>query len=278
MPPAPATPAAILKKSMSDVTSSVERACRILRSLSEPGIGRLTEIANATDLDKTTVLRLLDVLTRDGFVRRDPQTKRYALGPELLVLGSAALKRFDPRPFVQPSLWRLAGTFEDSVILSIPSGVESLCADVVEGTFPIRANYLAVGSRRPLGVGAGSLALLAWIADDERRAALEIIGPQLRRYPKLNAKLLERYALEARERGYAVMLDAVVDRMGGIAAPLMGPDGRPVAAISIAALTERIVSREAALGKALQRECAVCEVLWRGASSGAAPRRTRVVR
>jgi DNA-binding IclR family transcriptional regulator len=277
----PRSVASVLTHSATEPTSSVERACRILRALSDPGVTRLTDIALATGLDKTTVLRVVEVLMRDGFVVRDAQTKHYSLGAELLVLGAAALARFDPRPLVRPSLLRLTGTFEDSVILSIPSGIESLCVDVEEGRFPIRANYLSVGSRRPLGAGAGSLALLAWMPDAERQAALAVIAPQLQqRYPRITIDLLETRAREARERGYAVLLDVVVERMGGIAAPILGADGRPVAAISIAALNDRITSREAELAKALKRECATCEVLWSGAAhqSARATRTTRTTR
>lgn len=283
----PRSVASVLTHSAAEPTSSVERACRILRALSDPGVTRLTDISLATGLDKTTVLRVVEVLMRDGFVVRNPQTKHYSLGAELLVLGAAALARFDPRPLVRPSVLRLTGTFEDSVILSIPSGIESLCVDVEEGRFPIRANYLSVGSRRPLGVGAGSLALLAWMPDAERQAALAVIGPQLQRYPRITPELLEARALEARERGYAVLLDVVVERMGGIAAPILGADGRPVGALSIAALNDRITTREAELAKALKRECATCEVLWSGAAhqsavasravgAGAGARRGRV--
>jgi DNA-binding IclR family transcriptional regulator len=267
--------APVLRKTMSETTSSVERSCRILRALSDPSVDRLTAIALATALDKATVSRVLEVLVRDGFVERDALTKRYTLGAELLVLGSAALKCFDPKPVARPSLLRLAGSFEDTVILSLPSGVESLCVDVLEGRFPIKANYLTVGSRRPLGVGAGSLALLAWMPQEERQAALAVIGPQLQRYPRLDAELLERHARKARDQGYVVMLDAVVERMGGIAAPVLGPDGRPVAAISIAALSDRIVSREAELAKALRRECRVCEVRWSSARGDGARKRRR---
>ncbi len=262
----PRTVSSQLVSSGTEPTSSVERACRILRAMSDPGVARLTDIAVATGLDKTTALRLLEVLMRDGFVVRDAQTKHYSLGAELMVLGAAALARFDPRPLVRPSLLRLTGSFEDSVILSLPSGVESLCVEVEEGRFPIRANYLSVGSRRPLGVGAGSLALLAWMPERERQAALVAIAPQLIRYPRITPALLEAHATQARERGYAVLLDVVVERMGGIAVPILGVDGRPVGAISIAALNDRISSREAELARALQRECATCEVLWSGAA------------
>jgi DNA-binding IclR family transcriptional regulator len=258
----------VLQKAMSESTSSVERACRILRALSDPNVDRLTDIANATDLDKTTVLRVLEVLLHDGFVSRDERTKRYSLGPELLALGSAALRNFDPQPVVQPSLMRLAGLFGDSVMLAIPSGVESVCVAFVEGTYPIRSNFQDVGSRRPLGVGAGGLALLAWLPDDVRKAALEVIAPQLRQFPRINVKVLERLVAEAREKGYAVMLDLALDNWGGIAAPLLGPDGLPVGAIAIGALSERIRKRETEMAKALKKERALCQVQWSDALTG----------
>lgn len=149
-------------------TSSVERALRVLRVMSEGGGVRLTDIAAAADLDKATALRLLDVMAREGFVTRDAVSKQFTLGPELTVLGAAACW-FDPRPLARHSLMRLAGVFQDTVVLSMRSGVESLCIDVEEGTYPIRANYLTVGSLRPLGVGAGSLALLAWMPTTNAR-------------------------------------------------------------------------------------------------------------
>ncbi len=235
---------------------------RVLRVMSEGGSARLTDIAIAAMLDKATTSRLLDVLAEEGFVQRDAQSKRFSLGPEFMVLGASALKRFDPRDVARPSVLRLLGRFEDSVVLSIPSGVESLCIDVEEGTFPIRANYLRVGSRRPLGAGAGSLALLAWMPNAERDAALEILSEQLSRYPRITVDLLRERIDVARECGYAVLLDVVVERMGGIAVPILDGYGRPVAALSIAALKERILSREQALAQALVRESTVCQVRW----------------
>ncbi len=241
--------------------------------LSDRRNSRLTDIAAASGQDKATALRLLDVLLREGFVVRDPDSKRYALGPEIFVLGAAAAARFDPRPIARPSLIRLVSAFEDSAILSIARGAESVCIDVEPGSFPIRANYLEVGSRRPLGAGAGSLALLSWLPDSEIEALTPSLKIQLRRYPGLTGRVLAQHIAASRRRGYALMLDLVVDRMGGIAMPILGVDGRPVAAISIAALTERIVSREKILAEALRREVAACEALGRpGHASPAAGR------
>ncbi|MDD2547683.1 MAG: IclR family transcriptional regulator [Burkholderiaceae bacterium] len=268
MPPSTAT--VLLSSPRESPPSSVERAIRILRVMSDGSKSRLTDIALAAGLDKATALRLLEVLERDGFVARNPQTKLFTLGPELRVLGAAALQRFDPRPVVRPSLMRLTGAFQDSVVLSIPSGSESLCIHVEEGSYPIRANYLTVGSRRPLGVGAGSLALLAWMTPAEREAVLEVMAGQLGRYPRITPALLQERIAQARERGYALLLDVVVERMGGMAVPILDADGHPVAAISITGLNDRILAREAAMAQALKREATVCQVLWSEATRPAA--------
>jgi DNA-binding IclR family transcriptional regulator len=254
-----------------ETTSSVQKACRILRALTDARTTRLTDIAAAAGLDKATALRLLDVLARDGFVVRDADSKQYSLGSELFMLGAAALARFDPRPAVRPSLLRLANTFEDTVILSLPSGAESICVDVEEGRFPIRANYLQVGSRRPLGVGAGSLALLAWMSDPEVEAVMPAIAARLDRYPRITTSLLARQVAEARRRGYVVLLDVVIERMGGIAVPILGRDGRPVAALSVAALSDRITERERLLAVALKREASACEAQWHRAPVNGGP-------
>jgi DNA-binding IclR family transcriptional regulator len=243
--------------------SSVQKACLILRAMSDAKNARLTDIALAAGQDKATTLRLLDVLARHGFVNRDPESKRYSLGPEIFALGAAAMARSDPRAKVRPSLIQLVRTFEDTAILSVPRGAESVAVDVQQGSFAIRANYLEVGSRRPLGVGAGSLALLAWLPDDEVDALMPFIADRLANYPLLNPSVLRRAIDDARRRGYAMLLDVVVPRMGGIAVPILSEDGRPSAAISIAALSERISGREIAIAEALQREASACRAYLR---------------
>ena len=274
--PAPLSAIPIGGDSRPESTSSVQKACRILRAMSDAKNARLTDIAREAGLDKATTLRLLDVLTRDGFVTRDPSTKHYSLGTEVFVLGAAAQSRFDPRPVVGASLLRLAHSFEDTAMLSVPSGAESICVALQEGTYPIRANYLEVGSRRPLGVGAGSLALFAWMPDREIEALMPMVAARLERYPRITRRVLEDLIQESRKRGYAMLLDLVVEHMGGIAMPVLGADGRPVAALSVAALTERITSREEALAAALKREVAECEGAWRhGPQNGNSHRSTK---
>jgi DNA-binding IclR family transcriptional regulator len=103
-------------------------------------------------------------------------------------------------------------------------------------------------------VGAGSLALLAWLPDDEVETVLGLIAPRItQRHPRISIELLRREVLLSRQRGYALLLDVVVDQMGGIGVPVFGADGRPIAAISLAALNTRITPRLSTLVPLLRK-------------------------
>ncbi len=238
-------------------TNSAQKVCRILRVLSSPEPLRLADITLRSGLNKASTLRLLDTLIAEGFVARDEPGKRYRLGDEALVLGMAMQGRDHIRERARPALVRLAALSGDTVLLSTRHGLESVCVDREFGTFPIRANYLEIGSRRPLGAGAGSLALLAWLPDEEIATVLALLEPVLaRRYPRITRELLAAEIAASRQRGYATLLDVVVDQMGGVGVPILGGDGKPVAALSIAALTQRVASRLTLLVPALQQAAA----------------------
>lgn len=238
-------------------TNSAQKVCRLLRVLSTPQPLRLADICDGSGLNKATTLRLLATLIQEGFVQRDGVSKRYLLGDQALALGMAMQGRDHIRDRARPALVRLAALSGDTVLLSTRHGLESVCIDREFGNFPIRANYLEVGSRRPLGAGGGSLALLAWLPDAEVETVLTLVAPVLKkRYPRLTREFLGNEIALARERGHAVLLDVVVDQMGGIGVPILGSDGKPVGALSIAALTQRIATRTALLGPALRKAAA----------------------
>lgn len=235
-------------------TNSAQKVCRILRVLSTPQPMRLADISEGSGLNKATTLRLIETLIAEGFVQRDAKTKCYCLGDEALILGMAMQGRDHIRDRVRPALVLLAAMSGDTLLFSTRYGLESVCVDREFGTFPIRANYLDIGSRRPLGAGAGSLAILAWLPDAEIVTLLSILSPVFKKhYPRITPELLKTEITLARERGYALLLDKVVDQMGGIGVPIFGSDGKPVGAISVAALSQRISTRLSLLVPAMKK-------------------------
>lgn len=247
----------------SPAISATKKACRVLASLSDQRIHRLTDIAQHAGLDISTALRILKDMEVEGFVERDPVSKHYMLGPQVYAMHHAMVNGLDLRGLARPALIRLARRFGDTVILSVPIGWESVCVDLCFGDYPIRANYLEVGSRRPLGVGAGSLALLSALEEEEAEALLPLVRERLAaRYPRFPAGALDAAARRARTLGHAMLLDVVVEKMGGLGVAVRGPSGRAIAALSVAALNERIESREQELAQALAEEARVIEHAW----------------
>lgn len=234
--------------------NAISKACAVLSTLSTASPLRLNEIAEATGLNRVTALRILEDLTGAGFLTRTGSPPRYEFGPEVLAIAAASARQLNPRDLLRPGLLRLAATSGDTVLLSIRSGLESVCVDRQVGDFPIRANYLDVGSRRPLGLGAGSMALLASLPQTERQAALDITAAQLDNYPRMSREGLEGHIRFYEENGYIAMYDQIVDMMGAVGVPVIVDHGRVLGSISIVGLTERIRAREAALVAAIRQE------------------------
>ena len=146
---------------------SIERAAcvmRVIASRNATGL-RLVDISRHAKLERPTAHRILRCLIAEGMVRQDPETRHYFLGHLIFELGLAASSNFNLRDICHPSLVRLAEKTGDTVFLTIRSGYDTVCIDRKEGSFPIRTLTLDVGTRRPLGVGAGGLALLMSLPD-----------------------------------------------------------------------------------------------------------------
>ena len=144
-------------------TQSIERALTLLREIAAHNRGgsRLLDLATRTALQRPTVHRMLKCLASESMVQQDPDTHRYFLGPMVFELGLTAAPRFNLREICHPALTRIAEATGDTVFLTHRSGLDSVCLDRREGTFPIKTFTLEIGMRRPLGVGTGSLAILS---------------------------------------------------------------------------------------------------------------------
>ncbi|HLS68959.1 MAG TPA: IclR family transcriptional regulator [Kiloniellales bacterium] len=234
---------------------TIDRAAVILNCLAlGPQEGsRLSDIAVCSGLGKTTTHRLLAALVSVGFVDRG-ENKLYRLGYRLFALGSNA-RRFDLANLARPALLRLAAETEDTVFLSIRDGEEALCLDRCTGAYPIRTLTLNVGDRRPLGVGAGSLALLAFQPQQEVERLVAAHEVARAGYPNFSNENLKELIAQSRRRGFAFNDGRIVSAMAAVAVPVFGPDESLVAALSIAAIRERMQpERIAALVGSLQRE------------------------
>ncbi|MEV0385014.1 IclR family transcriptional regulator [Nonomuraea sp. NPDC050643] len=221
---------------------SIERAAAILEAVAAgDGHGRrLIDIAADTGLRKATAHRILGTLAQVGLVEQDERTSRFHLGLRLFSLGMTAANRYGLADLASECMLRLAERTHDTVYLTVRSGNEAVCVDRVTGMFPIKTLSLNVGDRRPLGVGAGNLAMLAWLPDHEIREIVAANAPRYPHFGKLDSATIMALVEESRELGYAFNDRLILAGMRAVGVPVMGHDERPVAALSVAAITERM--------------------------------------
>ena len=208
---------------------AIARAMQVLRGVSRArgdGAGLLA-LTRDTGLSKPTVHRILAALAAEGMVEQEPVSRRYFLGPECHVLGNVASERFGINRLAAPVVARLAHECGDSAFFSIRRDVFAVCVLREDGDYPLKTHVLLPGDRHPLGVGAGSLAILAALPDDEVDACLQANAALIaRRYPHYSVPLIRALVDESRERGYSVNQGLVVPGSWGSACRCATSRGR----------------------------------------------------
>ena len=245
---------------------SLKRGVALLKILATAGSRgqALTEVAEKAGIPHPTAHRILKQLITEGLAIQHFETHRYKLGPLVFELGLAGSSLHDIRDLCEPSMRDLAQQTEDTVYLVLRSGFEAACMHRCEGPFPIRTLVLEVGSRRPLGVGAGGLAILAAIDPEERSAVIERVEPYLPDFGNMSADLLRDACDKTVADGMSLVQNKVSMGVTAVGIPFRNSVGTPIGAISVAALTQRMPnSRIQKIAAELRREAANIEARLR---------------
>jgi DNA-binding IclR family transcriptional regulator len=227
-------------------TQALERALRLIRILAAAGAEgcRLTDLQHQSALTKPTVHRILDTLRREGVVEQIEESRRYRLGQELAALGWSANRTvYDLKDLASEDMTAIAGKTGDTSFLSVRSGSEAVCIDRQTGSYPVKAFTVDVGTRRPLGIGATGVAILAALDVDEERAAITAISEQLGRFPNATLRTIKESVAKARVEGFALSDGLMLKGVRGVAVVIRDSGQRPIAAIGVAAIGERIAGK-----------------------------------
>jgi DNA-binding IclR family transcriptional regulator len=221
---------------------AVSRLFAVLRALGDcpDGSERVTQLAQKVGLSQPTTHRLLRSLMEEGMVEQDLRSKRYRLSLEFFALAARAGQSGNLRDVVRPSLLRLSASLGDSLFLLARSGFDAVCLDRSEGPYPIRTFTGDIGGRVALGVGQGSLAILAYLPEEERETVIRYNLPRLRDFHLYDEVMLRSEIDTVRRTGYAARNTGVLEGMAGLAVPILDRDGRAVAALSVATISDRL--------------------------------------
>lgn len=208
-------------------------------SLERPELG-LTQLASVTGLNKSTVHRLAQTLVSLGLLEQNEQTRAYRLGVEILRLSDIVKSSLDIRKEARSALRQLREKTGETVYLMLLRDRAAVCAERIEGWHPMRDLSTPPGSVVPLHVGAGGSAILG-ASDPE---TLEIVASGIS--AESEAALRRRVAY-AHDHGYAIARGDVSQGVGAIAVALKDKSERPIGAVSLGGLLERVEESEKSL-------------------------------
>lgn len=220
-----------------DGTQAIRRAASILKTIAKAnsqGIS-LADISRAEELPRSTAHRILKCLIDEGFVEHTGDSRRYQMGGLAYELGLAV-----SRGALEVARWRdvidaVARRTGVTAYLMRRSGMEAVCLVKAEGDAVVRVIPVQVGQRRYLGVGAGATALLSALDAETADRVIDVIAPNLRNHPLIDAASLREATSAARSTGFAVSQGRVMDEVFGMGMTIPEVDATPSLAVSIAA-------------------------------------------
>ena len=222
--------------------SSLHRSFIVLRALAahhNNGV-RVTHLAKEIGLTQATTHRLLQGLVQEGVVEQDQQHKLYRLAIDFFALAAHAGTVSGLRELARPVLLRLSARLSDTVILLVRAGFDAVCLDRIEGQFPIRTFTGDIGGRIALGVGQGSLVMLAHLPEAEREEVIRFNLPRIQHYNVYDEVTMRTDIDKAHRQGYTAKNSGLLEGMAGLAVPVFDRNGSVVAALSIGTHTARL--------------------------------------
>jgi IclR family transcriptional regulator, KDG regulon repressor len=238
-----------LRKRRSEKTGSsksLQKAIRILLHMGEEGpeMG-VTQIATALSLNKTTVHRLLNAMSKFDLIEKNMESERYRLGLKLHELGSKAVESRNVRAEAHKFLLELSRESHETVSLAVPGPGGALCLDRVDSPKTIIIVRTAVGSSFPPHATAVGKAALAHLPEAEIDGILRASGlPRYTAFTMTDIDDVKEHLQEVVQRGYALDNQEVERGLSGVAAPVLGRDGRVIAAVGMTGPTPRFKGKE----------------------------------
>jgi DNA-binding IclR family transcriptional regulator len=221
---------------MSEI-QSLARGLKILSILSESTEGgSIIEIANDLAIDKGSASRLMSTLVNYGFAEKDAISRRFFLGPQVVVLSRNLLTRMPLREVAKPYLRELMKISGECAHIGVLSRGKVLYIDQVESPASLRVNA-EVGFMAPLHCTALGKVLLAF--------GHQPIPETFERFTEstlVTRESLRKHLEIVREKGYAVDDEEFDMGVRCIAAPIFDFREKLVGSIGISGPLTRMTS------------------------------------
>ena len=202
----------------------LDKAVTVLGCLAG-GPASLAELVERSGLSRPTAYRIAVALEVHRFVERDARG-RFTLGPMIAELAAAV--RSDPLERAAGAvLERLCSATHESAQLYRRVGNIRRCVAAAERSSGLR-DTVPVGAELPMTAGSAAQVLLAWAPADDAMAVAR------------DARFSPATLAAVRRRGWAASVGEREAGVASVSAPVFGPDGHVVAAVSVSGPIDRL--------------------------------------
>lgn len=208
----------------SGTSLNAERALDILIYLSEQDHSgaSLAQIAAYVGSNKASAHRSLRALTTKGFAESAPGHGHYRIGPAVALMAKAQSRVQPHVEHLRPAMQDFARLTGYVTYLMVGAGLDALCVEIAARP-DHRPSTMGIGARVPMGVAAGSLALLALLPEAEAEAIMRANATRYESYPSLYPVTIEtirEHVCETRQAGFSVNRGLYFFGEGGLGLPL----------------------------------------------------------
>jgi len=217
---------------------AVDQAAQILFCLarSDTSYVSLTEICNQVGVHKSKAFSILGTLQKSGFVQRNSEGKGYSLGPGLIWLSRRFLDNLSAPSLAEPILEDLARKSGTTAALGLIADKNVFVAAKREGGGAIVVT-MRVGHRFPISYGCHGKAIAAFLPEKELESLLKDRKLYFQGDPaRFNRKKLMEEIERCRRTWFAEDTEETSPGLNAVAAPVLGPHGRPVGYIVVLGL------------------------------------------
>lgn len=189
----------------------------------------VSELARQLELTKSNVHRYLQTFAALGYISAN--NGRYAPTLKIWQQGARVIERLDLRRTIRPIMDQLARETRETVHLAISEGPEVIYIDKAEGVHSVRA-FSEIGERAPAHCSAAGKIFLAF----HPTAMRDTLAVPLRHYTPLTIVEPDALAAEVedvRSTGVAINRGEWETSVGGVAAPVWGPDDQIIASMGL---------------------------------------------
>ena len=213
---------------------SLARGFRVLAKVcqSETPLS-LSELAQKSELSIGAIQRLTYTLEKIGLVERDPQTKRFRTGSQMIALALDIARNLELKKVAHPFMQALSDEIGEVVGLGTLEGDQIILVEIIHTHQLLNIN-MNIGAIIPPHSTATGKAILAFLPDSR---VDHILGPsgmtKFTPHTITSVRLFKNELQKVKARGFATAFDENAFGLTTIGAPVRDGDGNVKAAMTI---------------------------------------------